>query len=56
MKFPFKKTTGGDPLSVYFAGDTGIFGDMELIEMLHKPQFVMLPIGGYTTMNSENAA
>ena len=43
-------------MSVYFAGDTGIFSDMGLINELYRPQYVILPIGGLTTMGPDDAA
>jgi L-ascorbate metabolism protein UlaG (beta-lactamase superfamily) len=39
---------GGDP--VYFAGDTGVFGDMALIGKLYQPKVAVLPVGGKYTM------
>jgi L-ascorbate metabolism protein UlaG (beta-lactamase superfamily) len=45
---------GGAP--VYFAGDTGLFGDMELIGKLYQPQVVILPVGGKYTMGVREAA
>ncbi|WP_406669884.1 metal-dependent hydrolase [Methanolobus sp. ZRKC4] len=43
-------------ISIYHAGDTGIFRDMELIGDLYRPDVVILPIGGRYTMNSRDAA
>lgn len=40
----------------YHAGDTCIFGDMKLIGQLYKPDVAMLPIGGFFTMDPEQAA
>jgi len=42
--------------SVYFAGDTCVFGDMALIGRLYKPDLAVLPIGDYYTMDPEQAA
>jgi len=42
--------------TVYFAGDTGLFGDMRLIGDLYKPQLACLPIGDVFTMGPEQAA
>ena len=42
--------------SVYFAGDTCVFGDMALIGRLYKPDLAVLPIGDYYTMGPEEAA
>jgi L-ascorbate metabolism protein UlaG (beta-lactamase superfamily) len=36
--------------SVYFAGDTALFGDMALIRELHQPSLAFLPIGDRFTM------
>lgn len=41
---------------VYHAGDTGIFGDMQLIGRLYKPQIAVLPIGDFYTMGPAEAA
>ncbi|MGC8663156.1 MAG: metal-dependent hydrolase [Thermoplasmata archaeon] len=41
--------------TVYHAGDTGLFGDMELIGKLYKPEISMLPIGGFFTMGIKEA-
>lgn len=43
-------------LTIYHAGDTGIFGDMELIRKLYKPDLALIPIGGFFTMDPERAA
>ena len=42
--------------SVYFAGDTCVFGDMQLIGRLYKPTVAVLPIGDHYTMGPEEAA
>src|SRR6185295_7465589 len=42
--------------SVYFAGDTCVFGDMQLIGRLYKPDVAVLPIGDWFTMGPEEAA
>jgi L-ascorbate metabolism protein UlaG (beta-lactamase superfamily) len=42
--------------TVYFAGDTCIFGDMQLIRHLHEPDYVVLPIGDWFTMGPREAA
>jgi L-ascorbate metabolism protein UlaG (beta-lactamase superfamily) len=41
--------------SIYHAGDTGLFGDMELIARLHKPDLACLPIGDNYTMGPDDA-
>jgi len=45
-----------DGRSVYFAGDTALFGDMRLIRELYAPEIAFLPIGDHFTMNPEAAA
>ena len=42
--------------SIYFAGDTCVFGDMQLIARLYKPDVAALPIGGWFTMDPAEAA
>jgi L-ascorbate metabolism protein UlaG (beta-lactamase superfamily) len=41
---------------IYFAGDTGVFGDMKLIGERYKPDLALVPIGGFTTMDPVDAA
>ena len=45
-----------DGKSIYFAGDTCVFGDMQLIARLYAPQVAVLPIGDHYTMGPEEAA
>jgi L-ascorbate metabolism protein UlaG (beta-lactamase superfamily) len=45
-----------DGRSLYFAGDTDVFLDMQLIEQLHHPDLAILPIGGLFTMGPREAA
>lgn len=42
--------------SLYFAGDTCVFGDMQLIGRIHRPDVAVLPIGDWFTMGPEEAA
>jgi L-ascorbate metabolism protein UlaG (beta-lactamase superfamily) len=42
--------------SIYHMGDTEIFSDMALIQRIHKPDTVMIPIGDRFTMGPETAA
>ena len=49
IRFPEGRT-------VYFAGDTCVFGDMQLIARLYKPDVAVLPIGDWFTMGPEEAA
>jgi len=41
--------------TVYFAGDTGVFGDMQIIRELYKPELALLPIGSHYVMGPEEA-
>ncbi len=41
---------------LYHAGDTAVFGDMQLIRELYQPRLAMLPIGGHFTMGPREAA
>ncbi len=43
-------------LTVYFAGDTGLFGDMRVIRDRYAPVVAFLPIGDRFTMGPEEAA
>ena len=40
---------------LYFAGDTCVFGDMELIGRIYSPDVAILPIGGHFTMDPREA-
>lgn len=42
--------------SVYVAGDTSLFGDMQLIKELYAPEIGVLPIGDNFTMGPKHAA
>jgi L-ascorbate metabolism protein UlaG (beta-lactamase superfamily) len=46
----------GDGPVLYHAGDTMVFGDMQLIRELYQPEVAMLPIGGFYTMGPTQAA
>jgi L-ascorbate metabolism protein UlaG (beta-lactamase superfamily) len=41
---------------VYFAGDTCVFGDMQLIGRIYEPDLAVLPIGDHYTMGPKEAA
>src|SRR5436190_7647976 len=41
---------------LYFAGDTCVFGDMQLIGRIYGPDVAVLPIGGHFTMDPREAA
>lgn len=45
-----------DGRSLYFAGDTNVFSDMQLIEQLYHPELAFLPIGDLFTMSPVEAA
>jgi L-ascorbate metabolism protein UlaG (beta-lactamase superfamily) len=45
-----------DGKSVYFAGDTCVFGDMQLIGRIYEPDVAVLPIGDHYTMGPREAA
>jgi L-ascorbate metabolism protein UlaG (beta-lactamase superfamily) len=45
-----------DGTKVYFAGDTCVFGDMQLIARIYEPDVAVLPIGGHFTMDPREAA
>ena len=57
---------GGEPVGyivelengfkIYHMGDTGIFGDMNLIGQYYKPDLILIPIGGHFTMHPADAA
>jgi L-ascorbate metabolism protein UlaG (beta-lactamase superfamily) len=41
---------------LYFAGDTCVFGDMQLISRIYEPDVAILPIGDHFTMGPREAA
>lgn len=43
-------------VTIYYTGDTSLFADMELIGGLYQPDIVLLPIGGFFTMDPLQAA
>jgi len=45
-----------DRRALYFAGDTGVFSDMRLIERLYHPELAFLPVGDLFTMGPREAA
>ncbi len=49
IKMPSGKT-------IYHAGDTGLFGDMEMWARLYPMDVALLPIGGVFTMDARQAA
>ena len=42
--------------TIYFAGDTALFGDMKIIRDRYAPDIAFLPIGDHYTMGPEDAA
>ena len=51
----FVVETPGEP-TLYFAGDTNVFGDMALIGRIYAPDVAVLPIGDHFTMGPREAA
>ena len=45
-----------DGFTIYFAGDTNVFGDMSLIGRIYEPEVAVLPIGDHYTMGPREAA
>jgi len=45
-----------DGVSIYFAGDTALFGDMKLIGQIYAPHIAILPVGGKYNMGVREAA
>jgi L-ascorbate metabolism protein UlaG (beta-lactamase superfamily) len=41
---------------LYHLGDTGLFGDMQLIGKYYKPDLVLIPVGGHFVMSPQDAA
>ena len=42
--------------TLYAAGDTNVFGDMQLIARIYEPDIAILPIGDHFTMDPREAA
>jgi L-ascorbate metabolism protein UlaG (beta-lactamase superfamily) len=45
-----------DATTLYFSGDTSVFGDMQLIARIYEPDVAVLPIGDHFTMGPREAA
>jgi L-ascorbate metabolism protein UlaG (beta-lactamase superfamily) len=45
-----------DGVRIYYAGDTGLFGDMKLIGQIYAPHIAILPVGGKYNMGIREAA
>ncbi|HKW25449.1 MAG TPA: metal-dependent hydrolase [Terriglobales bacterium] len=43
-------------LKIYHAGDTAVFGDMQIIRELYAPDIALLPIGDHYVMSPSEAA
>ena len=48
--------TAENGTTLYFAGDTCVFGDMQLIGRIYEPDIAILPIGDHYTMGPREAA
>jgi L-ascorbate metabolism protein UlaG (beta-lactamase superfamily) len=48
--------TTDDGTAIYFAGDTCVFSDMQLIGRIYEPDLAVLPIGDHFTMGPREAA
>lgn len=66
MTQAFHSSTAGSPVgfvviledgkTVYHAGDTGVFADMEILGKLYNPDLALLPIGSVFVMDPVQAA
>jgi L-ascorbate metabolism protein UlaG (beta-lactamase superfamily) len=56
MGEPCGIVVGVDGSRLYFAGDTCVFGDMQLIARIYEPEVAILPIGDHYTMGPREAA
>ncbi len=52
---PTGVVVGGKDVTIYHAGDTGLFMEMSLIGELYNPDIALLPIGGHYTMGVKEA-
>jgi L-ascorbate metabolism protein UlaG (beta-lactamase superfamily) len=43
-------------VKIYHAGDTNVFGDMQIIRELYGPEIALIPIGDHFTMGPREAA
>ena len=48
--------TTEDGKKLYFAGDTCVFGDMQLIGRIYEPDVAIVPIGDHYTMGPKEAS
>ncbi len=62
QKITFPHATNGfiirlsDNITIYFAGDTCVFGDMKLISEIYKPNIAAIPIGDRSMMGALEAS
>ena len=60
MAYRLLPASGAPPIcgdkTVYFAGDTGLFGDMKLIGELYHPYLAVLPAGDKYVMGMRECA
>lgn len=52
---PTGVVVSGKDVTIYHAGDTGLFAEMTLIGELYRPDIALLPIGGHYTMGIKEA-
>ena len=52
---PVGVVISGRDVTIYHAGDTGLFSEMQLIGELYSPDIALLPIGGHYTMGVKEA-
>jgi L-ascorbate metabolism protein UlaG (beta-lactamase superfamily) len=45
-----------DGFTLYFSGDTNVFGDLSLIGRIYRPDVAVIPIGDHFTMGPREAA
>lgn len=53
---PTGAIVSGEGITIYHAGDTGLFEGMKIIGEIFQPDYVLLPIGGRFTMDPRQAA
>ena len=53
---PIGFVVAGEGHAIYHAGDTGLFGDMALIQRIYQPDIGLIPIGDRYTMGPTTAA
>lgn len=53
---PTGAIVSSEGITIYHAGDTGLFEDMKIIGEVFKPDYALLPIGGRFTMDPYQAS